>query len=84
MDRTGCERSGLQRFSCKNVLLRRNVSFNGLIVLCHLEVLTSTEKSKKLTMLFHCHETYITTVKVTESSCTCIMSPAEASVYVSC
>ena len=41
MDGTGYERSELQRFCCKNVLLRRHGSFNGLVVLCHLELLTS-------------------------------------------
>ena len=37
----------------KNVLLKRYGSFKNLIVLHHLELLTSTEKSQKLTMLFH-------------------------------
>ena len=53
MDGTGCERSELQRFCCKNVSFRRYGSFNGFVVLRHLELLTSTEKAKKLTMLFH-------------------------------
>ena len=47
--------------------------FKVLIVLCHLELLTSAEKWQK-------QPTYYFTLKVSESSCTYIMSPAEASV----
>ena len=41
----------------KKVPLRRYGSINGLVVLRHLELQTSAEKSQKLTMLFHsqCH-----------------------------
>ena len=45
----------------------------AVLTLHHVELLTSAEKSQKLqkpSILF-------LTVKVTESSCTCIMSPAE-------
>ena len=44
MDEKGFERSEIQRFYCENVLLRRYGSFNGLIELCHLKLLTNTEK----------------------------------------
>ena len=36
MDRTGCERTELHTFCCKNVSLRRYGSFNGLILLHQL------------------------------------------------
>ena len=43
---TGYERPEIQRFYCKNVLLRRYGSCNGLIMLHYLELLISTEKSQ--------------------------------------
>ena len=52
MDRTGCERSELQRFCCKYVLLRRYGSFNGFIVLRRFELLMSAEKFQKLTKMY--------------------------------
>ena len=45
-------RSELQRLCCKKVFLRRYCSFN-VLVLCHIELQYSTEKSQKLTMLLH-------------------------------
>ena len=36
-----CERSEVQRFCCKRISLRRYGSFNGLIELRNLELLTS-------------------------------------------
>ena len=51
MDGTGCERSELRRLCCENAFLRRYCSFNGLILLRHLELLTSTGKSQKLTAI---------------------------------
>ena len=53
MDETRCDGSELQRFCCKNISLRRYGGFNGLVVLCHLELLTSAEKLQKQTKLFH-------------------------------
>ena len=47
MDRTVYERSELQRFCCKIILLRRYGSWPCL------ELLVSAEKLQKLTMLFH-------------------------------
>ena len=73
MDRTGSEKSELQRFCSKNVSLRRYGSFNGLSVLHHLELLTSAEKLNYAPF----------TLTVTESSCTCITSPSEASALIS-
>ena len=56
---TGCERSELKRFSCRNVvLLRRYGSFNGLIVLCHLELLTSAERSHVYQVLLRPQHTF--------------------------
>ena len=70
MDGMGCERSEVQRFCCENILFRRYGNFNGLIVLCHLELLMIAEKSQKVCYF---------TLKLTKSSCTCIASPAKAS-----
>ena len=52
----------LQKLCCKNISLWRYGSFNGLVVLCPLELLTSAEKLQKQTMQFN--------------SCTYIMGPA--------
>ena len=40
------------RITCTKILLRKYGSFNGLVVLRHLELLTSAEILQKLTMLF--------------------------------
>ena len=50
MDRTGYEKSELQR-CCKNVSLRRYCSFDDL-VLCHLELLTSTNSKTNYAISF--------------------------------
>ena len=63
-------------FVVKMLFLRRYYSFNGLFVLYPLELLMSTKKPQKLTMLFHS--------QVTENSCTGIMSAAEALAKVLC
>ena len=68
-----------ERFSCT---LKKYCSFKTLIVLHHLELLTSTEKSQKLIILFHtqihCKFHFLCMHYV------CITSPAEASVQISC
>ena len=40
------------RITSMKILLRKYGSFNGLVVLRHLELLTSAEILQKLTMLF--------------------------------
>ena len=70
MDRIGCERSEFLRFCCKNVLFRRYGSFNHLVVLYYLELLTSAKKIQEKTMLFQCKTIYLP-LKIL-SSCTCI------------
>ena len=55
-----------------NILLRRYGSFNGLIELCQLELLTSAEKLQKNKRCYF-------TLEFTETACTCIMSPTGAS-----
>ena len=52
MDATGCERSELQRFFCKDILFRRYYSFNDIVVLRHLELVMSTEKSQNYVISF--------------------------------
>ena len=47
MDRMGFERSELQGFCCKNILLRRLGSFNGLVELCHLLLMGAEKLQKK-------------------------------------
>ena len=44
MDKSGCERSEIKRFCCKNISLRRYGSFNGFFELYYLELLMSTGK----------------------------------------
>ena len=72
MDGMGCEKSEVQRFCCENILFRRYGNFYGLVVLCHLELLMTAEKSQKLTMLFYSqtHQEFLYLY---------IASPAEAS-----
>ena len=53
MDGMGCDKSELERFCCTDVFLRIYGSFDGLVELCHLELLTSTEKLQKEMALFH-------------------------------
>ena len=48
----GWDVKGQNYFCCKNLLLRRYGSFNSL-VLHHFELLMSTEKLQKVTILFH-------------------------------
>ena len=53
MDGMRFEKTEIQNFCFKNVILRRYVNFNSLVELHHLDLLTSTEKLQKQMMLFH-------------------------------
>ena len=61
----------VKMFRCKDI-----ANFNSLVVLHHLELLMSTENLQNKQHYF--------THELTETACTYIMSPAEASQQVSC
>ena len=76
MDRVGCERSELQRFCCKNVLLTKYSSFDGLVELYihHFELCMRAEKSARTN-----DATSLSNSLRLQYTYTDIMSPVEAS-----